>query len=510
MVDGLIHQPKSETNIMETRLLITKLMALVYYHSQVNQSVEITETVNKYITLIAKDNESSVDQSLLDLIRRIHACGSPYSHPKLRSEITIITDADIDWVDWVDTVLEKGQEDAVYQRLVLEELNTLRQHEAVDEISKLMSQAAYTLRHKRSTIPNVSTYVTEFMGKLETYASAASPVDNAVTLELDVSDKSGMDDVFTSAKDLKDGGKAMRFGWQALNDALQGGIRPGDCMFIGSLEHNYKSSMLRTAFRQIAQYNAPPNPDNTTTYKPLMVFFSFEDSVVIIMQFLFQNIMYNRTRKPINISDYTPEEMNKTVTEVLTANGWHVKFLRVNPTEWTYRDLLNKLISYIADGYTIHLLALDYLLQLPTTGCNTSGAMGTDLRDLVRRVRAFCASKDIPMISPAQLSTGVKDMLINGVPDRDILSAIAERGMYAGSKQITHDLDISCLIKKVKAGDATYLDVLIDKHRSATAIEDARKHFALPMPPDGMPIVDDVEEKRPIHVRKIPMGIENF
>jgi hypothetical protein len=273
---------------------------------------------------------------------------------------------------------------------------------------------------------------------------------------------------------------------------------------VGALEHNYKSSLVRSITRQIATYNKPPEYDATNTKKPLIAFFSFEDSEKLILQFMFQDIMYNETRQPVNIKDFTSKQMADKVYSTYNNNGWEFRLKRVNPTDWTYRALLEQVMTFEGQGYDVKVVAADYLLQIPTTGCNQSGAQGTDLRDLVRRVRNYMSTKNILFITPGQLSTQVKDLLINGTPDRNILSIIAERGMYAGSKQISHDLDISMLIKKVRVGEMTYLDFLVEKHRAPQAIDDKYKHFCLPMSPNGMPIVDDLNSEKPIHFYTMP------
>ena len=56
--------------------------------------------------------------------------------------------------------------------------------------------------------------------------------------------------------------------------------------------------------------------------------------------------------------------------------------IRVNPSEWTHRDLFNYVLKLEADGFEVHATFVDYLAKLPTTGCNVSGPSGTDFRDM--------------------------------------------------------------------------------------------------------------------------------
>lgn len=111
------------------------------------------------------------------------------------------------------------------------------------------------------------------------------------------------------------------------------------------------------------------------------------------------------------------------------------------------------------------------------------------------------ASLNILFITPGQLSPAVKEEQARGTPDEKLLATIAERGLYAGSKQITQEVDISLLIKKVRVAEdsSTHLDMLIEKHRASEVVEDRMKHWALPFPPNGMPIPDDLHLPKGIH-----------
>ena len=84
--------------------------------------------------------------------------------------------------------------------------------------------------------------------------------------------------------------------------------------------------------------------------------------------------------------------MTDYVYEKLRSTGFEIKFLRVDPTKWTYSSIINKILDIEADGYEIEMLMLDYLGMIPTTGCNQTGPMGSALQDMFRRMRNFCES----------------------------------------------------------------------------------------------------------------------
>jgi hypothetical protein len=141
-------------------------------------------------------------------------------------------------------------------------------------------------------------------------------------------------------------------------------------------------------FKQLAMYNKPYMIDPTK--KPLLLRISFEDDVSLNLQFLYQSIKENETGNKVIIANVSVEEMSAYVKEKLQVNGFHVKLMRVDPTQWTYRHICNTILSLEAEGYEVKLLMLDYLAMLPTTGCSI-GPMGSDLRDMYRRMRNFCS-----------------------------------------------------------------------------------------------------------------------
>ena len=85
-------------------------------------------------------------------------------------------------------------------------------------------------------------------------------------------------------------------------------------------------------------------------------------------------------------------QASKYIKDKLSINGYHIKMLRIDPTNWSFTQLFSKIIEYEAAGYEIHSAFIDYLSLIPTVGCINTGPGGTDLRDLFRRVRNYCAS----------------------------------------------------------------------------------------------------------------------
>ena len=339
--------------------------------------------------------------------------------------------------------------------------------------------------------------------KLEPYQVASNTKDPAIITELDLGDDRSLREILAEAQNLSTGSKGYVTGWQDFNKMIQGRLRPGECVVVGALQHKYKTGFTLSLFKQIAIYNKPLTVDPMK--KPLLLRISFEDAMVNNVQFLYMNLKYNETGEMVDISDISVDEMSAYVKERMQKTGFHVKMIRVDPTQWTYRSIINKVIEFESQGYQIESLFLDYLMLVPTTGCITTGPAGTDMPDLLRRVRNFCAQRGILFVTPHQLSTEAKGLTRGLLPEDKFLSEISEKGYYAGSKQLDQEIDLELYVHKFKMNGANWLGVQRGKHRLPSEIEDdADKAFFLPFP-KRMPIPDDVLGER-IAVKKIPAG----
>ena len=129
--------------------------------------------------------------------------------------------------------------------------------------------------------------------------------------------------------------------------------------------------------------------------------------------------------------------------------------------------------------------------MIPTTGCIKDGPMGTDLRDLFRRVRNYMSSKHILTITPHQLSSDSKRLIRNGVPDVEFVKEINGKGYYSSSTQLDQEIDLELYVHIATLNRKKYLTVQRGKHRLPTTISEDEMFFLLPFPKKG-PIKHDV------------------
>jgi len=408
------------------------------------------------------------------------------SHPENHNKETIIQRLYLIAKDNtnIHKVIEKSFEPEISipaaKRSIIGLRKILNNYYRDQELIKLVSKASYQL--------NTNSYdgsFDEFIDNLKTNLDALSisvpkSKDTGIVGEIDISDEDNVSRVVESVRSQKDGGTRLKTGWKELNEMLQSGFRRGEMCIINALQHKYKSGFTQSLFMQLAMYNVPVMDDPNK--KPLILYISFEDNEDGIMEFMYNYLYYNEHKIMPDTTTLSSVDVAKYVKERLTVTGYNVKFLRVDPGEWTYRSVFNKILEYEADGYEIHACLIDYIAKLPTTGAINTGPGGTDVRDMFNRFRNFFSSKKILLITPHQISTEGKQLLRNGVSDVSFVKEIAGKGYTELSKQLDQIVDLELYLHIAKIERKPFLTVQRGKHRIPTILDDDKMYFTLPFP----------------------------
>ena len=381
---------------------------------------------------------------------------------------------------------------------------SIQNHYKEQEVADILNKAQRDFLFNRASIKNVSEFISNLIDQLEPLQITQTAKDPAIIGEVDIESEDSVRGIFDKVKNKASGVSVLKTGWKRLNQACQGGIRRGEFVLLPALQHRYKTGFSLSIFSQIARYNQPTPKDPSR--KSLLLRISFEDSLESNMQFLYQQLRYTETKQYVDLENISNEELAMYVKNKLQANGFHVKFIRVDPTQWTYKHICNKILEYEAQGYEIELLMLDYLSMVPTTGCK-QGPAGTDIRDMFRRIRNFCAPKDIAVVTPHQISTEAKMLLRAGTSDINFLKEISEKGYYTDSKQLDQEIDLEFYIHIVRHKKDYYLALLRGKHRISTILSEEDKFFLYKFP-NKMPIPDDLCEDFDSAFTRIPLNSE--
>lgn len=382
---------------MDSKLLLLKSINLLYRESllpsKTDNSADLVRTVLEEIVLSDISLTINQDRDILVALKQtaLEMCdnGVDYEYDKSTLLQTIKLNCGEDeklYEDFTECIEPELQENSV-KRSIVNIRKSINVHFREQKINEVLNKASNDFKFKRDKIKNINQFIAEVCAQLEPFQVDAMAKDPAIISDVDIGDTDSTGLVFRDIKAVNDGSGLLRTGFQGINRMLQGGFREGDCALIGALQHKYKTGFSLTLFKQLALYNTPLMRDPKK--KPLLLRISFEDDISLNLQFLYQSLKENETKEKTIIANVSEEEMSRYVKEQLQATGFHIKLLRVDPTQWTYRNICNKIIELEAEGYEIKVCMLDYLAMIPTTGCSV-GPMGADIRDLFRRMRNFC------------------------------------------------------------------------------------------------------------------------
>ncbi len=302
--------------------------------------------------------------------------------------------------------------------------------------------------------------------KMEPFAESMSgrQVHDEMVSEIDLGNLNSVADALGKARSTNSSEGVMRLGWQGFNAMLGqvGGLRRGDEVCFGALQHNFKSGLLLHIPRQIAMYNTPYMLDKTK--KPLILHISLENAAEDNMMILYKWLKENETFEDFDTRDpdIDLQEAASYVHEKLTVNGYHFKFLRFDPSSFTFAKLCTLLRDYERE-YEIHLCSIDYLNMMSKEGC-MGGTDSALIRDLFRRVRNYTNPRGITLLTAHQLSSDAKQLVRNGC--ENFVKEVANKGYWADSKQIDQELDLEIIINLERPGDgSTFLTAHRGKHR---------------------------------------------
>ena len=494
---------------MDEKILIIKCIILLYKESLLKDNISSKEIIKLVLESIKQPEMSfglSGDREILTNLRSI-ALGMvnngdhDYDKEDLLQTLKMCTLSNEKLYKTIEEGISGNDDEKVIKRNVLTIRKTINNYLKEIKISEVLHKASYAFKFQRDKISDVTQFITELISQLEPLQVERNTVDVAILNDIDIGNDESIIKIFDNIKSRMTGSNVYRTGWRELNEMLQGGFRPGECTIIPALQHKYKTGFTLSLFAQLATLNTPLTKD--INKKPLLLRISFEDDLDLNLQFLYQYLKYNETREQVDITDISVKEMAIYVKEKLQINGFNIKMLRVDPTQWTYKNICNKIVEYETQGYNVEILMIDYLGMLPTTGCINTGPSGTDMRDLFRRMRNYCSPKGITLLTPHQLSTEAKGLIRTGVPESEFVKEIAEKGYYAGSKQLDQEVDLEIYLHLFKQNKETYISVQRGKHRIPTILSDEQKYFLLKFP-KGMPIPENINDLDHIAMRKVP------
>jgi len=378
--------------------------------------------------------------------------------------------------------------------LKAEAFNLRRSLTRQDKLTKLRTgfTRAYAELNGDEEIPDFGAFIQKTVEHLEDN-NPDKTSDSAIIDSVDLGDSSALEAMMERVNEASRDRGVWKTQWQKFNDMTQGGLRSGQINFFNALQHNYKSGLTLTTFLSLPLLN-PPKPSERKG-KPTLVWVSFEDPLVKIFgdAFSYLKVWENPDCNRVNLDEYSAKEMSDYIQNFYKDTGYDVKFFRIDPSDFSFRALFDFLTDLEIKGASLRVVGLDYISHIPRVGCSDKGAMGADVRELVRRIKNWMEARDILCMSPHQLSSGAKALKREGLPDHELVAKVVNNGYTADSSQIDQELDLEVAMNIVKINGKSYLNVGRGKHKLNSVIDDPEKlNFYLPFPDNGNKIPPDV------------------
>ena len=488
---------------MNDLLLLVKSITLMYRESLLNMEEDSTKDLVRKVIEAIKTPEVSIgitkDLEIINALKATatemvnHDKSHKYQKDILLQQLQVNCGADESTYESLQSGIEPEMTEDENKLTVINIRTAIATHFKHGKIEEVLSKRFSEFKFKRSSIKNINKWINTMIAELEPFQVVGQERDSAIIDEVDISDKESINRVYASIKEENEGGGGFITGFQGINKMIGGKFRLGEQWGLYGLQHNYKTGFSLTIFKQICMYNTPTLKDPKK--KPLLLRISFEDSLVLNFQYLYKNMWENETGKVLSKKDLAEMDigvMTEYVTNKLSATGFHVKLLFVNPSDWTYKDICNLVLKYEAEGYEVQMVMVDYFTKISKEGC-TQGATGQDVRNLFERIKAFMASKGILFITPHQLSTEAKGLMRDGY--NDFVKRLPGGGYTADSKQIDQVIDGELFfhIERLKGKNEAYFTVQGGKLRRIEQVDEDDKYRVYKFVRKGV-ILDDLNK----------------
>lgn len=473
---------------MDARLLLVKAITLIYRDSQLDVPQDdvrkLVAGVLEQVKLPEKPvlggyTHDSVT-SLMETVKWMMSMPENYKYSldDLLQRLRIGTDGD----DTLYDALLGGIQPALSNE---ELIHVCRSHKDAlrillnqNKLKQIIGQYYVQCQFKPESIDwrNIARTITEELAPLDKALRGDTNNEHpAVVDSVSLSNRDQVQGLFQQAMNDMSPSSYIRTPWQGLTRMVGGyGFMRGEMCVLGALQHNYKTGTGLNVLKGHALYNKPYMLDPNK--KPMIVRFSFETSARYDIMFLYKNIIENETKMPIDISEVDIYDAAQFIESRLGGQGYEVQLLHVNPSDYTYRDIIDKLQAFEAQGYEVHQLNLDYLNMISKRGC-TPGPAGFEVQDLFKRVRNYIHEKKIFTFTPHQLSSDAKQIVRDG--GINFVQQIANKGYYADCKGIDREVDLELYQHIVKVNGESYLTIQRGKHRKVGVLTPERDLYCV-------------------------------
>jgi hypothetical protein len=485
----------------DRKSLLAQAVILLWRENQIEDNEgDAAKAVKNLIDHFPKqDDDDSIESKLKSIVKSMIRDKVELEAEDFSDTVRLACNGDEATANIIHDAIHIKMEDSVLKRNVTSMIRKVNQAIRDFQFTKLIGSVHRDIAYGDDD-KSVSTIARDLIEKIEPFSVDLASKDKAIVDEVvfDSGDNEAkLEATMETAEERSNGTIGYKTGWQDLNEALGGCLREGYLYMVEAMKHNYKTGFCLSLFSDILINNIPKVYDDTK--KPAAVWITLEDEVPDNVLEIYKRLKSHDDSYSYLNDKTSSKERVAFVLSKLTQNGWTPIMLRVNPGEWGYIDLQNKILDYEAKGFEIKICFIDYLNLLDKKGC-TSGASGQDVRDLFRRVRNFFSARKTTVVTPHQLSTEALLLLRDG--RRELAKAVVGKDYTADSRQICQDVDTEIAVS-IEKGEVISsngqslkycLNVAVGKNRKVY-VNEIKKSFVLPFV-EGGPILADIDKDK--------------
>lgn len=410
---------------MDPKLLLVKIATLLYKESQLKDPTVHSANLVKEIIATIKIPETGMDfdrtrETLHSLRMTVgwmsdFAPGDEMDRGSVLQRIRVNTADDENLYYAFEAGVDDEPDLNKLKKQCLQLRCELRDHINQTSIQEILKAYSHQVNFRPESV-NWRNVISEMSSKLEPFRNTASDEFKVAGMlqMVNLADGDAVESLISRAGEETSHEGILRCGYQAINRMLgdHGGFRRGEFVLIGALQHNWKTGFALNLFKHFALYNKPYMRDPTK--KPLLIHVSAENELHMNIVQLYSSLYENETGLEADTAQFNnPDEEAKKaaiakareyIYEKMSVNGYHVEMGRCDPSTTTFQSICDMITQYETQGYEIHAIVFDYLNMVSKVGCLQNGPTGSEVRDLLRRVRNFTAPYIVKSLHRSSLS----------------------------------------------------------------------------------------------------------
>lgn len=474
---------------MDFRVLLVQSIALLYWESTLkSKGVDSKELVQRIVKdMPSTDSIIGTDEDKENLANLRSICLSMASEKETmdreflinKLKVSIKKDPELRQ-DVIDALGGEEENEEIAMRRVGSLQRDLaiymNQKQIKDEIRKIASKTIF------AGAPNfdVSQLAKEIIGTMERFVNTITNDDDDPVLNAkgSTSDPEELAKHFMNVQEDLSPDSVLKTGWQALNRMCGevGGLRRGNLYVVGAMPNKGKSYVSSCIMLHLGLYNTPYMFDQTK--KPCIIHISTENDLLLNLKIWYRYLWENEYNQPCDLQNTDPHAMSQWFIERLRKNGYEYRFFRIDPTNTSYHDIINRLMRVESEGYEIHALVIDYLSMINGDGLGDENRAYW-IRQLFKVLRNFTNPRRITAIVPHQIATNAAELLRQGTDD--FVKQIAGKRYWDQCRSIDMEVDFELLLNTEKDGSGnSWMAFGRGKDRTSLTTPEKDKFFFLP------------------------------